>query len=65
MGKQNKNHSTSNNNKAVPNDKRACTHNGSKQRPWISYLTLWNLWKFLLGKFKFLNHNIEYTCKKL
>ena len=50
MAKQNKNSSTTTN-KAVSNDKRFTGKNGSlNQTSWTNYLTLWNIWKFVLGK---------------
>ena len=54
MAKQNKN-SANSNNKAVANDKRpGVVHNDSTQKSWRSCLTLWNIWKFILGKFKYI-----------
>ena len=50
MAKQNKNSSTTTN-KAVSNDKRFIGKAGSlNQTSWTNYLTLWNIWKFVLGK---------------
>ena len=50
MAKQNKNSSTTTN-KAVSNDKRFTGKAGSlNQTSWTNYLTLWNIWKFVLGK---------------
>ena len=50
MGKQNKN-SSSTTNKAVSSDKRFTGKAGSlNQTSWTNYLTLWNIWKFVLGK---------------
>ena len=50
MAKQNKNSSTTTN-KVVSNDKRFAGKTGSlNQTSWTNYLTLWNIWKFVLGK---------------